>query len=94
MARSYWRWYRREWRVKRLSASLDLTGLNHPWVHCGADGEDWAWIAVGFGSTGADSIFHVELDFSGTAVGRFMCSVAYRWRTWRYRRTHREAVDV
>lgn len=73
--------------MKRLGAGIDLGGINHPWIHAGADGEDWAWIAVGFGSTGADPIFFVELSLDGTFIGRCMCSCAYRWRTRRHRRS-------
>lgn len=92
MSRSYGRWHR-EWdwgkrrisegkpsTVGRWSASVDLSGMNRPRVVVGGEGEDWAYIAVGYGSPGADPVLHLEVDLEGTRLGRRVA-----WLCWRKR---------
>lgn len=93
--RWYWkyrRWLHRDWNwgkrrpltgshdVGRWSASVDVTGLNVPQVKVYGEGEDYAYVMIGYGSPGSDPVLRLEVDLEGTALGR-----AIAWTWWRAR---------
>lgn len=77
---------RRPWRdnTGRWYGTVDLTNFPYPYVRVHGEGEDYAYIAVGFGHPGSDPAVHVEVDLERTRLGRWIAWAAWRCRsvTW------------
>jgi hypothetical protein len=54
--------------------------MNRPYLTWGGEGDDWAYVAVGFGSPGSDPVLRLEVDLEGTRAGRWLA-----WACWKGR---------